>query len=273
MDKLRVAYAGHDFFSPCLRVLSGRDDIDIAMCLTSRSADYNQYVNRFAKSANIPVIQGTLNETSIAAFNLSRIDLLISAAYFYKIPIDDLSVRYAVNVRPSLLPDGRGSNPLPYYTSDHPEYCGVSIHEITSAVDRGPLLIQESIEVLNGESVDEIYLKISAVAPRLILTLITNIEDVFARRKAQTGGSYWPEHTDKERTIAASVAHTRDVLRMHRKFGMFGLIFHLQDGSVLQATQVVTNECSHEFTPGTIIGNIRNRHVIALQDGLVMIRA
>jgi methionyl-tRNA formyltransferase len=273
MSNLRIAYAGHDFFAPCLRAILEYPGVDVVLCLTHPAADNNRYIRQLAGVANIPTIEGRLSDPSIELLNVARIDLLVSAAYFYKIPIDKLNVAYAVNVHPSLLPDGRGPNPLPYYVDEHPESCGVSIHELTPAMDRGPLLIQEQIGVREGESVDELYLKIVAVAPRLLLTLIRNIESLFMRKRAQAGGSYWPEYTSEERTVTTYEVQTHDVMQMHRKFGMFGLIFQLQDGSALEATQVTSTQCSHEFVPGTIVGSVETGHIVALRDGLLTIRA
>jgi methionyl-tRNA formyltransferase len=271
VEKLRVAYAGHDFFSPCLKAVSEYDGAEIVLCLTNNEASYNQYVGQFARSTCTPIIEGRLDSASIADFNSRRIDLLISAAYFYKFPVSDLQFRYAINVHPSLLPDGRGPNPLPYYADEHPEHCGISIHEITAEMDRGPLLIQEKIEVGNEDNVQDIYLKIVALAPRLLLNVIKNIEILFLLRQSQAGGSYWREHTTSERTIISSEIYARDVIRMHQKFGIFGLIFQLRNGSALQTRQVSAAECPHQFLPGTVIGGIGGDQIIALRDGLAIV--
>lgn len=271
-SNLRIAYAGHDFFAPCLSTLLNHNNVDVILLLTHPAAGNNEYTRQLAGTAGIPVIEGRLTDSYIEVFNASRIDLLISAAYFYKIPIDRLKVRYAVNIHPSLLPFGRGGNPLPYFIDEHPDHCGVSIHELTSVIDGGPLLIQEKIEHQNGESVDDLYLRIASSAPRLLHSLICNIQDLFQKKKAQAEGSYWPEHTTEQRTIAVHTARIRDVTQLHRKFGMFGIFLKLQDGSVLEATHVTGSECSHDFIPGTVIGKARSGYIVALRDGLAMIR-
>lgn len=272
MSNLRVAYAGHDFFAPCLNALFNYDNVDVVLLLTHPAADNNKYTRQLAGAARIPIIEGRLTDSSIEVFNSSRIDLIISAAYFYKIPIDLLKVRYAVNIHPSLLPFGRGGNPLPYFVGEHPDKCGVSIHELTSVMDGGPLLIQEAIECGNGESVDELYLKIASVATRLLNTFIYNIQALFIQKKPQEEGSWWPEHTSQERTLVAHRARIRDVTQLHRKFGMFGIYLKLQDGSFIEATKVTSSECSHNFLPGTVIGQVKGGYIVALCDGLVMIQ-
>jgi methionyl-tRNA formyltransferase len=140
-------------------------------------------------------------------------------------------------------------------------------------LDSGPLLIQEKIKAGAGESVDELYLKIVAVAARLLSTLILNIEPLFMQKNAQVEGSYWPEHTSSERTIVAHNAQIRHVVHMHRKFGMFGISLQLLDGSVIEGTQVTAQECSHDFLPGTVIGSVKHGYLVALSDGLLTIRA
>lgn len=104
MSNLRIAYAGHDFFAPWLKVLLDCRDVEVVLCLTHHAADSNEYFRHLAGAKSIPVIEGRLTDASIAVFNNARIDLLISAACYYKIPIDRLDLRYAVNVYPSFLP-------------------------------------------------------------------------------------------------------------------------------------------------------------------------
>jgi methionyl-tRNA formyltransferase len=271
MSNLRIAYAGHNFFTPCLKAILDNRAVELVLCLTHPADDDNKYFRQLVEAANVPLIEGRLTDASIATFNTSQIYLLISAAYYYKLPVDRLNVQYAVNVHPSLLPAGRGPNPLPYYVDEHPDYCGVSIHELTSVMDGGPLLIQEKIEVRNGESIDELYLKIAAAAPRLLNSLIYDIQNLFIHKKTQRQGSYWPDHTSEQRTIVARSARSSDVVRIHRKFGMFGILLQLQDGSVIEGTRVTAKECSHDFAAGTVIGGVKGAHIVALQDGLMTI--
>lgn len=271
MSNLRIAYAGHNFFTPCLKAILDNRAVELVLCLTHPADDDNKYLRQLVESANVPLIEGRLTDASIATFNALQIDLLISAAYYYKIPVDRLNVQYAVNIHPSLLPVGRGPNPLTYYVDEHPDHCGVSIHELTSVMDGGPLLIQEKIEVRNGESVDELYLKIVATAPRLLNNLINDVQNLFIHKKAQGEGSYWPNHTSEQRTVVAHSARTADVARIHRKFGMFGMLLQLQDGSVIEGAHVTATECCHDFAPGTVIGGVKGAHIVALQDGLMTI--
>ena len=272
MRNLRIAYAGHDFFAPCLKTILDSRAVEVVLCLTHRADDNNRYIRYLAGAGNIPIIEGRLTDSSIAMLNSSRIDLLISAAYYYKIPVDSLNVQYAVNIHPSFLPFGRGPNPLPYYVDEYPGYCGVSIHELTSVLDGGPLLIREKIDARDGESVDELYLRIAATAANLLNTLINNVQALFIQKKPQREGSYWPNHTTEQRTVDATRARVGEVLRIHRKFGMFGIFLRLQDGSVIEGTQLTANECSHDFSPGTAVGGIKDAYIVALRGGLLTIR-
>ena len=138
-------------------------------------------------------------------------------------------------------------------------------------MDGGPLLSQEKIEARNGESIDELYLKIVAAAPRLLNSLMYDIQNLFMHKKAQGEGSYWPNHTSEQRTVVARSAQSDDVVRIHRKFGMFGILLQLQDESVIEGTHVTAIECSHDFSPGTVIGGVKGAHIVALQDGLMTI--
>ena len=66
----------------------------------------------------------------VETLNELNLDGLICAAYMYRLPVSELNSRWAVNIHPTLLPEGRGGNPLPYLVDGHGDACGISIHEM-----------------------------------------------------------------------------------------------------------------------------------------------
>ncbi|MFD6163274.1 methionyl-tRNA formyltransferase [Nocardia sp. NPDC060256] len=269
---MRVVYAGHDFFSSCLDMLVQDPRVDVVLCLTSEPTGPVGNVTRIAHRHGIPVVFGRPTDRIIHQVNDIGADLLVVAAYLYRVPIERMSVPYAVNVHPSLLPAGRGPNPLPYLINDAPDTRGVTVHELTAEFDSGPILLQERISLEPDEGLDELYLKQFAAAPRLVSAFLADMDRARREQRAQGAGSYWPEHSDADRTVLAAKATAADVRQAHRMFGLIGIIVELTDGRTVHTTHVSAVACAHEYVPGTAVATLRTGIVVALADGLALVR-
>lgn len=273
MVKLRIAYAGHDFFSSCLAALLQRSDVEVVLCLTSTPEHPVGNVVRLAHQAGIPVVYGRPTDAVVATFNDLQVDLLVSAAYLYRIPVDRLVTRWAVNVHPSLLPEGRGPNPLPYLVDEGREFCGITLHELTHEFDAGDVLLQESIALADGDGFDELFLRLFAAAPQLLNRLLDDVDKYFLAKRPQESGSYWPEHTPDQRLLVAGRAFVRDALALHTKFGAVGVLVQLADERRVNTDRVTAVECVHDYTPGTVVARLVNGWVVALVNGLMRVDA
>ncbi len=87
-------------------------------------------------------------ENQIKSFSETTFDLFIVASYGKIIPqsILDIPKFKTINVHPSLLPKLRGPSPLQFSILLENE-TGVSIIELDSEVDHGPILAQEKISI------------------------------------------------------------------------------------------------------------------------------
>jgi methionyl-tRNA formyltransferase len=273
MAALRVAYAGHDFLSSCLDSLIKRPDVHIVLCLTSHRTHTVNNVLELADNAKVPVFFGRPDDKLIAMFNELRIDLLVSAAYLYRIPVERLSVKYAVNIHPSLLPAGRGPNPLPYLVNGERAHCGISIHETTPEFDKGPVLLQERIQLAESDGSDELFLKLFATAPRLLDRCLDDLAGHFQQKREQESGSYWPEHTEQERLLMSDRAQVDEAIALHSKFGAFGTVIELLDGERITARHMVATKCTHRYDAGTVVAKLARGWIVALSDGLMQVDA
>ncbi|MFD1148053.1 methionyl-tRNA formyltransferase [Saccharothrix hoggarensis] len=271
MAKLRIAYAGHDFFSSCLAALLRRADVDVVLCLTSPPGHPTGNVLGLAHRARVPVVQGRPTEAVVATFNSLGVDLLVSAAYLYRIPVQRLAARWAVNVHPSLLPAGRGPNPLPYLVDDRRDACGITLHEMSPEFDAGDVLLQEPVELSERDGFDELFLRLFAAAPRLLDRLLDDVEKYFSEKRPQGSGSYWPEHTPEQRLLVADRARVGDAVALHAKFGAVGVLVQLADERRVNTDRVTAVECAHDYTPGTVVARLVNGWVVALVNGLMRI--
>jgi methionyl-tRNA formyltransferase len=265
---LRIAYAGHDFFSSCMATLVSRPDTEIAVCLTERpEGQPARNVLRLASEADAKVFTGPPTVEVMREINAADVNLFVCAAYMYRVPTQHLHVPYAVNVHPTLLPDGRGPNPLPYLAAGFTQFSGVTIHEMTAELDEGPILVQSPVDQSPDEGLDELYLKLFALAPRLLSQLLDDLEGHFAAKRHVHGGSYWP-HKDGD-VLRGSQHTTEDALRLHSSFGMYGFSVKLEGREEFRATLLSATRCDHDFVVGSIVAELQVGTVIALRDGLV----
>lgn len=114
-------------------------------------------ITRRAKRHGIPVLHvQNVNEPRGQAFIADcRADLLISAHFDQKLdaPLCDRPERAAVNIHPSLLPCGRGLEPVLQTMSRGESDFGVTVHRIAPDIDTGAILARTKLAVDKKESV------------------------------------------------------------------------------------------------------------------------
>jgi methionyl-tRNA formyltransferase len=269
MNRLRVGYIGYDFFSSCLAALIVHSNTEVVLCLTGEADDNVTNIVRLASSCGAALLIGRPSEPVIARMNEAKLDLLVCAGYRYRLPLARLSAGRAINVHPTLLPNGRGPSPLPYLVDGQAKFSGLSIHQMSPEFDRGPVLLQEPIEVAANDGFDDLAVKMFAVAPILLTKLLADVDGHFDRSREQGTGSYWPAHTREERTVVASRARIVDVEAANRKFGATGIVLALDDGYELEAWRLTASHCKHAYRPGTVAARLTIGTVIAVLDGLV----
>jgi len=102
------------------------------------------------------------------------VDLVVMAGFMSILdkPIFDAFEGRVLNTHPSLLPTFRGANAVADALSAGVDVTGCTIHVATLEVDDGPILAQEAVPVLAGDTVDSLHERIKAVEHRLYPTTI-----------------------------------------------------------------------------------------------------
>ena len=137
-----------------LEYLLMQPDIKIeAIVLNSpkkQSGKYENHIREIIGKVNLDI---SIFETSLHLWGndnfqkiLNKAEFGVSALYGHIIPISSLTKIRILNLHPSLLPIGRGADPIAWSIIEG-ENQGVSIHEIDGGLDTGPIIFQEQIEV------------------------------------------------------------------------------------------------------------------------------
>jgi phosphoribosylglycinamide formyltransferase-1 len=91
---------------------------------------------------------------------------LVAMAGFMRIldkPIFDAFPGHVLNTHPSLLPSFRGAHAVADALEAGVKVTGCTIHVAVPEVDAGPILAQEAVEVLDGDTVETLHERIKAV--------------------------------------------------------------------------------------------------------------
>ena len=95
---------------------------------------------------------------------------LVAMAGFMRIlekPIFDAFPGRVLNTHPALLPSFRGAHAVEDALAAGVKVTGVTIHVAVAEVDAGPIIAQEAVPVLDGDTADTLHERIKAVEHRL----------------------------------------------------------------------------------------------------------
>lgn len=121
-------------------------------------------------------------------------DLLLSAAYARILPEEVLLLPRigAINVHPSLLPDYRGLQAVWWALYEGRTTIGVTVHEMTASIDKGPILAQASLEVTPDAKPVEVWRTLGEIVRPPLARVLQEIEATgrIDGRPQPSGGSY-----------------------------------------------------------------------------------
>ena len=105
----------------------------------------------------------------VDALKRHEVDLVAMAGFgtILDQPIHDAFPNAVVNTHPSLLPAFKGWHAVADALAAGATVTGCTVHFATLAVDDGPILAQESVSVLPGDTVDTLHERIKHVERRL----------------------------------------------------------------------------------------------------------
>lgn len=89
-----------------------------------------------------------------------------------------------LNTHPALLPAFPGAHAIPQALAHGVKLSGVTIHFVDEEVDHGPIIAQEAVPVLDGDTVDDLRRRIQKVEHRLYPEVIA----AFAAGRLTVGG-------------------------------------------------------------------------------------
>ena len=113
--------------------------------------------------------RGAYTERVVDVLKRHEIDLVAMAGFMTILeqPIHDAYGGRITNTHPSLLPAFKGAHAVEDALAAGVSVTGCTVHFATLEVDDGPILAQESVPVLPGDSADSLHERIKEVERRL----------------------------------------------------------------------------------------------------------
>ena len=115
------------------------------------------------------------NSSEINTLKKFDADIAVVAAYGILLPPEVLSAfrHGCINLHPSLLPKYRGASPVSSTILAGDEYTGVTIIQLDSGMDSGPILSQEKIKLQGDEFCDKLTMDLFMLGSKLVSKTIS----------------------------------------------------------------------------------------------------
>ena len=114
---------------------------------------------------------------------------IVLVAYGQILPaaIIDLPKLGCINIHASLLPKYRGAAPVNWAIINGEKKTGITIMLMDEGMDKGPVLLQNEIEIRENDTTGSLYLKLSEIGADLLIPLLKDVEGGRLTPHTQTG--------------------------------------------------------------------------------------
>lgn len=128
-----------------------------------------------------------LDDRFLEAIDSLGPDLLVVVAFGQIIPGKVLrSARWGgINIHASLLPRYRGSAPIQWAIINNEKTTGLTTMFMDEGLDTGPILLQQEVDILEGETAGELHDRLAALAPDVLIRTLQGLTGGTVREIAQ----------------------------------------------------------------------------------------
>lgn len=139
----------------------------------------------FAEQNGIPVYQFEKIRQNMDAIREIDYDIALVASFGQILSEEFLNHRLTINVHPSLLPKYRGATPIQSAILNGDSETGVTIMKLVKEVDAGDILLQEKVEIEQGEVYSSLANRLGLIGGDMAVHALNLIESGNAHFKPQ----------------------------------------------------------------------------------------
>lgn len=160
-------------------------------------------IREFAHIHNIPIIELINLKGSIKELKKTNASVGILASFGKIVPqeIIDLFPYGIINIHPSLLPLHRGPIPIEATILEGETESGVSLMQLVSQMDAGPLFDQIRIKLSGSESKQELANKLGSIGAKRLVDLLPEILKGNLHPKPQTGTATYDKRLERSQAL------------------------------------------------------------------------
>ena len=147
------------------------------------------YASNIAGIRMIQFVDDEMNELEIASGE--NADLIISAGWHRKFPVELTSTQDCFNIHPSLLPKYRGILPMEFQLFNKERNGGVTIHKMNERFDAGPIYLQKSFNIEGISNVSELVVLVSRITRKMIVEFINDFDLINAVPQDEAEATYY----------------------------------------------------------------------------------
>lgn len=270
---MRILFLGTPHFAAKHLETLLKEGLDVVAVVTQADKPFGRGlrltpspVKVLAQQAKIPVYE----QLKQVPFDVLNIDICIVVAYGKIIPRKYLDMLAFYNVHPSLLPKYRGAAPIQRAIENGEKSTGVTIFKLTDQLDAGPIVMQESVEIEEFETFDEVEAKLLNLGCQMLVEFLKNpfSHDLVPQDESQA--SYAPKIEEKDLLVdfAQPAERVKDKIRAYdSRPGARTFL----NGQCVKLFGVRAIEPCSTNVPGTVIRINRDGAFVATSTGLVLI--
>ncbi|WP_075432123.1 methionyl-tRNA formyltransferase [Buchnera aphidicola] len=259
--KTKIIFAGSNKFS--LQHLKSLffSKYKISALLTAKNKKKISPIKKFALQNNIPILQPKNLKKKNFCNQIKDIhaDILIICAYGMLIPssIINLFSKKAINIHASLLPRWRGAAPIQWAILSGDKKTGISIIQMSSVIDAGPILGTVSCPILFNDTTKTIYKKLTPIsihAMHNILIKIIHKNQIKLHKQDERKVTYAPKIKKEDAKISWTKS-AKDCERLIRALNPWPrCYFILQNKNIkIIRASVLINNNQNQYKIGEII--------------------
>jgi len=163
-------------------------------------------VKILAEENNLTILQPERLDDSFLNLLLPlKPDLLVVIAFGQIIPGRVLSSvkEGGINIHASLLPKYRGSAPIQWAIINNEKKTGLTTMCMDEGLDTGPILLQQEVDILEGETAGQLHDRLSSFAPGLLIKTLQGLAKGTIEEKKQDDSlvTYAPKLTKEQGLI------------------------------------------------------------------------
>jgi len=133
-------------------------------------------------------------------------DVIAVACYPWRVPraIREIPRLGCLNVHPSLLPDGRGPEPVFWAFRRGLPASGVTVHRMDGGFDTGPILAQGNIGIASDATVLSLEVELAGTGGRLLHGVVRNLAHGIVDEREQPSGEWSTAPVPTDRDLLAT---------------------------------------------------------------------